>query len=184
MWCLVWPQDRYWHAKNGFWWAHRRVWKNTLAKLVCSSPFCLPPCAQFSSMAAKLNLLVSMVGHHTTNRLEASTTGRSVEVHLAALPTRCDWMWHYLGRLQLGENIACKLFKDINVLQQMYLPWIYPWLPQSIPSHQVYSAATFAWCPRFHLTGCIQTPCQLQVHDWLHSGLWLIRGSLLTNHLH
>ena len=39
---------------------------NTLAKFVCALPFCIPQCTHLSSVAGKLKLLVSMMGHLTT----------------------------------------------------------------------------------------------------------------------
>ena len=57
-----------------------------------------------------------------------------------------------------------KHIKSVNALKYTslakdYLPSIYPRLPHRISSQQISSSTTFAWCPRFHLTGYIQTLC-------------------------
>ena len=90
--------DRFW---GGVWSGHRTgidtpktvsgglTWgcgiaDNNLTKLVCALPFCIPPCTHLNSMEAKLNLLVTMVGHLITKNFETSATDRFAAVHLEA----------------------------------------------------------------------------------------------------
>ena len=64
--------------------------------------------------------------------------------------------------LQPRENITCKLFKEHRCLAKYVSAFNIS--QDSKYDLNRYSSATFVWCSRFHLTGCIHTLCIYTCH--------------------